>query len=176
MLDPTGTRDQAFTTHVLPEVEMLLRVATTLTARPDEAEALVQETLLRAYRTVDRFDGQSPRVWLLALMRQAKTTRHRGRAPRLMDEPDTGPDRLSLSMSSAFPEAILMGGVFDDAVLAELAALPERHRQVVLLVDMAGLSYAEAAVVLGAPRGMVKSRLHRARRRMRSHLAAASHA
>ncbi|WP_079085755.1 sigma factor [Streptomyces dysideae] len=54
---------------VLPEVEVLLRVATTLTTGPGHAEELVRDTLVRAYRMCDRYDGQQPRAWLLTLAR-----------------------------------------------------------------------------------------------------------
>ncbi|MGY6024574.1 RNA polymerase sigma factor [Streptomyces spinosirectus] len=171
MLDPTGARDQAFTTLVLPEVKLLLQAATTLTARPSDAEALVRDTLLRAYRAIDRFDGRYPRAWLLAQMRQADITRNHRRRARRPEESDTGLDRLSPGGPADFPEELVVGETDDEAVRAELGALPERLWQVVGLVDMAGLTYAEAAVVLGTPKTIVKRRLRRARRRMRSRLA-----
>lgn len=172
MSDPTGARDQTFTTLVLPEVELLLRAATTVTERPADAEALVRDTLLRAYRALDCFDGRYPRTWLLAQMRQAEITRNRRRGARRLEEPDAGLDRFSPGGAAALPEEFVVGETLDEAVRAELGALPVRLRRVVRLVDMAGLTYAEAAVVLGAPKTMVKRRLRRARRRMWSRLAA----
>lgn len=66
-----------------------------------------------------------------------------------------------------------MGETFDDVVESAVAALPVTYRQALLLVDVGGLAYAEAARVLGVPEGTVMSRLHRARKRIRDRLAGA---
>lgn len=168
-------RDKAFAEYVLPEVEVLLRVAMTLTAQPADAEDLVQDTLLRAYRAVDRFDGQHPRAWLLTIMRRAEVNRHRRRRPQLLDDPDADLNRLAQWPTGvgATPEDIVVGETFDAVVDTALATLPVKHRQVVQLVDVDGLSYAEAARLLAVPEGTVMSRLHRARKRIRDRLAAA---
>ncbi|GAB3112070.1 RNA polymerase sigma factor [Streptomyces calidiresistens] len=158
-------RDAAFTRHVLPEVEMLLRVATTLTAQPADAEDLVQDTLLRAYRAVDRFDGRHPRAWLLTILRRTEMNRNRARRPHLVRDAAT-----ELERPTAGPEEIVMDGEFDTAVHNALLTLPAHHRRVVELVDVHGLSYAEAARVLDVPEGTVMSRLHRARNRIRKRL------
>ncbi|MBC2904798.1 sigma-70 family RNA polymerase sigma factor [Streptomyces cupreus] len=172
--DVGTARDKAFAEYVLPEVEVLLRVAMTLTAQPADAEDLVQDTLLRAYRAVDRFDGRHPRAWLLTIMRRAEVNRHRRRRPQLLDAPDADLDRLAgpASGGGASPEDIVVGACFDAVVDGALAALPVKHQHVVRLVDVDGLSYAEAAELLGVPEGTVMSRLHRARRRIRDRLAA----
>jgi RNA polymerase sigma-70 factor, ECF subfamily len=171
--DLDARRRQAFAQYVLPEVEVLLRVATTLTAQQADAEDLVQDTLLRAYRAADRFDGRHPRAWLLTIMRRAEVNRHRRRRPHLLDDPDADLERLAIADPRATPEEIVVGESFDAVVDTELAALPEKHRQVIWLVDVDGLSYAEAAELLGVPEGTVMSRLHRARKRIRIRLAAA---
>ncbi|MGK5532523.1 RNA polymerase sigma factor [Streptomyces sp. URMC 129] len=172
---PGVERRRAFAEHVVPEVEVLLRVALSLTAQPADAEDLVQETLLRAFRAVDRFDGRHPRAWLLTIMRNAEANRHRRRRPQLLDDPDADLDRFAVSPAgrAASPEELVVGEAFDDAVEAAVAALPGKHRQAVLLVDVNGLTYAEAARVLGVPEGTVMSRLHRARRRIRDRLVGA---
>ena len=170
---PSEVWDKAFAEFVLPEVEVLLRVAMTLTAQQADAEDLVQETLLRAYRAIDRFDGEHPRAWLLTIMRRAEINRHRRRRPHLLDDPDTDLERLSPVGVIESPEELVVGESFDEVVGAALAALPDKHQQVVRLVDIGGLSYAEAAEVLDVPEGTVMSRLHRARKRIRTQLAAA---
>jgi RNA polymerase sigma-70 factor, ECF subfamily len=172
--DPAA-RDKAFAAYVLPEVDVLLRVAMTLTAQPADAEDLVQDTLLRAYRAIDRFDGRHPRAWLLTILRRAEINRHRRRRPHLLDDPDTDLERLAERPAGpeATPEEIVVGASLDVVVDSALAELPDKHRRVVRLVDVDGLSYAQAAEVLGVPEGTVMSRLHRARKRIRSRLAAA---
>jgi RNA polymerase sigma-70 factor (ECF subfamily) len=70
-------------------------------------------------------------------------------------------------------EEVVVSDLFEAVVAEALAALPQKHREVVTLVDIDGLSYQEAADVLGVPRGTIMSRLHRARARIRSRLTAA---
>lgn len=172
MADSDEHRQQAFAEYVLPEVEVLLRVAMSLTAQPADAEDLVQDTLLRAYRAVDRFDGRYPRAWLLTIMRHAEASLHRQRRPHLLDDPDADLDRLA-SAHQATPEQLVVDLTFDEVVEAVFVALPLRDQQVVHLVHVDGLSYADAALVLGVPKGTVMSRLHRARKRIRDQLVAA---
>lgn len=80
-------------------------------------------------------------------------------------------DRLGKPSPAA--EEVVVSELFEAVVAESLAALPAKHRQVIRLVDVDGLSYQEAADVLGVPRGTVMSRLHRARARIRTRLAAA---
>lgn len=167
-------RRAAFNDYVLPELDVLLRVALSMTAQRVDAEDLVQETLLRAWRSIDTFDGRHPRAWLLTVLRHAEINRHRRRRPELLDDPDTTFEREpGDDPAHASAEDVVVGRTFDATVDAALAALPESFRQVVLLVDVDGLSYAEAARLLDIPEGTVMSRLHRARRRIRDRLAAA---
>ncbi len=166
-------RDRRFAQCVLPEVEMLLRVATALTARPGQAEELVRDTLRRAYRMSDRYDGRQPRAWLLTLMHQARTDRHRDGGSPPPDDPHGGPVRASVGALVSPGESHVVGPAFHEVVDSALEALPVRYRQVVRLVDIDGLSYAEAAWLLGLREATVTSRLRRARRRIRVRLVAA---
>ncbi len=165
-------RRQAYTACVLPEIEVLLRVAMSMTEQRADAEDLVQDTLLRAWRSIDTFDGRHPRAWLLTILRNTQINRHRRRRPALLDDPDLVADR-NLSDAQDSAEDVVVGRTFDVVVDAALSALPTKFRQVVLLVDVDGLTYAETAEALGVPEGTVMSRLHRARRRIRDRLAAA---
>lgn len=165
-------RRVAFATYIVPEIDVLLRVARTLVPRPADAEDLVQDTLLRAFRSIDSFDGRHPRAWLLTIMRNTQINRTRRRRPVLLDDPDTEPGDGVIDMAGT-PEAIVVGATFDAVVVDALDALPARFRQVVELVDIDGLTYAEAAEAIGIPVGTVMSRLHRARARIRVRLAAA---
>lgn len=161
----------AFDRHVVPELEVLARVARSITRNPTDAEDLVQDTMLRAYRAILRFDGRHPRAWLLTIMRNAQINRVRRRRPELLRDPDTTMARLAdEDGGDVGPEGLVIDAGYDAAVEAAVDALPEKFRTVVALVDIQGLSYAEAAQVLGVPDGTVMSRLHRARTRIRSHL------
>jgi RNA polymerase sigma-70 factor (ECF subfamily) len=165
------TRQEAFDAYVVPEMEVLYRVARSLTGQHADAEDLVQDTLLRAFRSVDRFDGQHPRAWLLTILRNAEHNRHRRQRPVLLDDPDDVTD-LSAADTAQGPEELVVDTAFDASVERAFRALPDRYRRAVALVDIDGLSYADAAVILEVPVGTVMSRLHRARARIRKGLAA----
>jgi RNA polymerase sigma-70 factor (ECF subfamily) len=168
---PLADRQVAYARYVIPEIEVLLRVALTMTAQPADAEDLVQDALLRAWRSLDTFDGQYPRAWLLTILRNAEVNRHRRRRPQLLDNPDLEPERaVSNDGPDASPESIIIDRGFDAAIDTALAELPEAFRQAVVLIDVGGLSYAEASAVLGVPEGTLMSRLHRARKRIRHRL------
>jgi len=169
-LDARGR--ERYQQHVLPEVEVLLRVALSMTGQPADAEDLVQDTLLRAWRSIDSFDGRHPRAWLLTILRNAHINRHRRRRPVLLDDPDvTFEQHAATDGGAASAEDVVVDGMFDVAVESAVAELPERFREALLLVDVHGLTYAAAAKVLDVPEGTVMSRLHRARKRVRDSLA-----
>lgn len=167
--------DLAFSDQVLPEVEVLLRVARSMTSQPVDAEDLVQETLLRAYRSNGTFDGQHPRAWLLTILRHTAVNLNRRRRPGLLDDPEAALERLFARSASVLtsPEEIIVEREFDTVVGTAFTALPDKYQQVVRLVDIEGFSYEEAAQALGIPAGTVMSRLHRARNRIRRQLSAA---
>lgn len=164
-------RHLAFDRYVVPEIPVLYRVALSLTGQQADAEDLVQDTLVRAFRAADRFDGAHPRAWLLTILRHAHLNRVRVRRPVLLRDGES----LEQSLENAGPpstsaEEVAISEEFEAVVADALQALPDKHRTVVTLVDIDGLSYQEAADVLGVPRGTVMSRLHRARARIRARL------
>lgn len=164
-------RQEAYNKHVLPEVATLLRVALCLSTQQADAEDLVQETLLCAWRSIDTFDGRHPRAWLLTILRNANLKAHRRRRPSLLDDPESPIGNLGRDEGiEASAEDLVMDATFDDLVEEALSALSPKLRQTVLLVDVDRLTYAEAAAVLGIPAGTVMSRLHRARTFVRVHL------
>jgi RNA polymerase sigma-70 factor, ECF subfamily len=164
-----ATDDTAFERYVLPEIEVLLRVAHSLTRNHAEAEDLVQDTLLRAYRGIGGFDGRHPRAWLLTILRNTHINRNRRRRPELLRDPDAAADRMISAASDERTDAVIDDEI-DVEIIRALESLDEPFRRVVELVDIDGLSYAEAAEVLDVPVGTVMSRLHRARSRIRDRL------
>jgi RNA polymerase sigma-70 factor (ECF subfamily) len=166
--------EEAFALHVVPEVDVLYRVALSVTRNAADAEDLVQDTLLRAYRAIGSFDGRHPRAWLLTILRNTEINRHRRQRPDLMRDPDAAMARQASTASiDRDPEDLVIGETFDAIVEAAFMSLPDKFREVIELVDLDGLSYREAAEVLGIPEGTVMSRLHRARSRIRRRLAVA---
>lgn len=168
------TGDQIFNRLVLPEVDVMWRVAMSLTRNRADAEDLVQESLLRAYKAIDGFDGRYPRAWLLTILRNTERNRHRRRRPELLSDPDMVEDRGPRTEADEV-ERRVEDHDFDEAVTRALQELPENFRRVIELVDVDGLTYQEAADVLDVPLGTVMSRLHRARRRIRDLLVPAGY-
>ena len=106
---PRGTVEARFAAEVVPEIEVLLRVAQTLTRHPADAEDLVQDTLLRAFRSMDTFDGRHPRAWLLTILRNTNSNRHRRRRPDLLDDPDQ--EIVTPGGIETTPEGIVVGSM-----------------------------------------------------------------
>jgi len=169
--DTATHQGTSFDRYVVPELAVLYRVALSLTGQPADAEDLVQDTLVRAFRAVDRFDGAHPRAWLLTILRHTHINRNRRRRPVLLADGESADVLLErLAPHAPGSDEVLIGTEFDAVVARALADLPDKHRAVLALVDIDGMTYQEAADALGVPRGTVMSRLHRARRRVRDHL------
>ena len=155
-----------------PEIEVMLRVACSITANQADAEDLVQEALLRAYRAIDRFDGRHPRAWLLTILRNTNMNAHRRQRPRLLDADDTlerhNPAFGAASIPS--PEQTVTDRELGDDLHRAVAALDPKFSTVLLLIDVDDLTYTEVADVLGIAVGTVTSRLSRARKRLRHDL------
>jgi len=156
------------TPELLPEVladhlDRLYRAAWALCGSREDAEDLVQETYTRvlAKKRVIASDADAL-PYLLTVLRNTfrSSLRTRSRRPQTAALEDADP-RLAAPASTG-PDAVLEAR----AVFAAIAALPEDQRDVVAAVDVAGLSYAEAAETLGVPAGTIMSRLHRGRSRV----------
>ncbi|MFF0730255.1 sigma-70 family RNA polymerase sigma factor [Streptomyces chartreusis] len=148
----------------------VVRYVAHLSADPQAADDLAQDTFLRALGSLHRFEGRSSaRAWLLSIARRAVIDSHRYAAarPRLCDTDD-----WTLVAERAQPTG-LPG--FDDgiALLDLLDALPDERREAFVLTQMVGLPYAEAAEMSDCPVGTVRSRVARARATLVELLAAA---
>ena len=165
-------RRLAFGTHVEPEVEVLLRVALSLTGNRADAEDLVQETVIRAWRAIGGFDGRHPRAWLLTILRNTHRNLHRRQRPHTVAEPAdaVGARPAFGAREQPDPQQVHADALLSDRLERAVLALPELFRTVLLLVDVDQLTYAEAAAALDVPVGTVMSRLSRARHRVRKHL------
>ncbi len=170
------SRRLAFGTHVEPEVEVLLRVAHALTSNRADAEDLVQETVIRAWRAMDGFDGRHPRAWLFTILRNTHRNMHRRQRPDIAADPAASPGARPAfgALEHPDPQQVHAEALLSDNLERAVLALPEKFRTVLLLVDVDQLTYAEAAAALGVPVGTVMSRLSRARHRVREHLSTES--
>jgi len=160
-------------------IDALYRSALRLTRKPEDAEDLVQETYLRAYRYRRKFQpGTNEKAWLFTIMTNLFRNRLRQRrAPEdPLDEPGTDffiYDQLrreGMPVHLMSPEEIVVDRGFGDEVKRALEELPMPMRMVVMLVDVEDFSYKEAAAILGVKIGTVMSRLHRGRRALQKRL------
>ncbi|MEP6762688.1 MAG: sigma-70 family RNA polymerase sigma factor [Gemmatimonadaceae bacterium] len=157
-------------------LEAVMRYARSLTRDASDADDLVQETYLRAFRAWKTFDTTSDaRRWLFAICRHA-FLRNRQRESRIVSvDEDLELDALAAVQLHNSARSEGLNQLFDrvdlkPAVAKALAALSDAHRMIVVMIDIDGLGYAEAAEELGLPIGTVRSRLFRARRLLQQSL------
>jgi RNA polymerase sigma-70 factor (ECF subfamily) len=158
---------QRFEAEALPHTRSLYGTALRMTGNAHDAEDLVQETLLRAYRGFGRFTpGTNIRAWLYTILHRVRTDafRRQQRSVPTTELAGDGPP------TPAPQEALAQGG--EDLERA-LASLPEPFRMAVVLRDVEDFTYQEIATMLEIPIGTVMSRIHRGRALLREHLAEA---
>src|SRR6202166_2641004 len=159
----------AFAEEALTHLDTLYRGALRLTRDPDHAQDLVQEAYLRA---ISYQQGTNMKAWLFAIMRNLFWDRFKGSRKEDVSLDDVGEFVLydKLRDEGARPEADVLDKLAATEVVAAVEKLPPLHREVVLLVDVEGFSYKDAAQTLGVPIGTVMSRLHRARQQLQKSL------
>ena len=166
--------DDAFVQEALTYVDSLYGTALRLTRRPADAEDLVQDTYLKAFRSASQFQrGTNLKAWLFTILHNTfrNMLRHDGRNPVDVDSEyvDQAP---AYGATEHSPEELLTRATLDADLQAALDALPDAFRQAVWLRDVEELSYAEIAQVLAVPIGTVMSRISRGRRALYDRLQA----
>ncbi len=162
-------RHQRFEHEALPHLRSLYATAYRLTRHPQDAEDLVQETYLRAFRGFDRFaPGTHIKAWLYTILVRARADllRRRGRTIPTVELEEEGP-----GVPAVAPEQERRLATGGEEVNRALADLPEQFRTAVVLRDVEDFSYDEIARMLGIPIGTVMSRIHRGRALLRAALA-----
>jgi RNA polymerase sigma-70 factor (ECF subfamily) len=163
---------RAFESTVLAQVDSLFGVAVRLTKSRAEAEDLVQETLVRAYRFWASFrPGSSVRAWLFTILRNTFITRYhrQGRERALAEGLEQELDVLEggpVGAAAPNPETALSQLALRERIDAALERLPADYRMAVVLADIEGLSYKEIAEAMECPIGTVMSRIYRGRRQL----------
>jgi RNA polymerase sigma-70 factor (ECF subfamily) len=171
-MNPTAR--QEFESTALPQLDALYGAALRLTRNPAEAEDLVQDAYVRAYRFWHTFkSGTSVRAWLFTILRNTFINRYhrsnRTRAARTDLEaqlPALGPEAAVGHPSSRVPapDSALAARITRERIMTALESVPDDYRMAVILADLEGLAYKEIAEVMDCPIGTVMSRIYRGRR------------
>jgi RNA polymerase sigma-70 factor (ECF subfamily) len=180
MADKSGTgadRRKRFEDEALPHLDALYSMAIRLARNPDDANDLLQETVLRAYRFFHQNEsGTNRRAWMLTILFNnfrngyRKSTREQPASSADEFERKVETESLRLDPAGSNPEALLAGQGMEGEVETALASLPDEFRQAVLLVDVEELSYQEVSGVLNVAIGTIKSRVSRGRAMLRERL------
>jgi RNA polymerase sigma-70 factor (ECF subfamily) len=162
---------ERFERDALPLLGQLYPAALRLTRNPSDAEDLVQETYLRAYRGFSGFrEGTNLRAWMYRILTNTfiNAYRKRQRQPVTVADDDIEDWYLYQKLGElgveTSAETTVLDRIPDEDVQRALEAIPEGFRLAVLLADVEGFSYKEIAEILDIPMGTVMSRLHRGRR------------
>lgn len=161
-----------FETAAIPFLDPLYNMAYRLTRNADDAQDLVQETYLKAYKYYDKFEkGTNLKAWLFRIMKNTFINNYRKKQSQPLqsafdDIEESFESLVSEDAGQAIkdPEQNALENVLDEDVQGALDGLREDYRMVILLVDIEGFSYKEAAEILEVPVGTVMSRLYRGRK------------
>lgn len=172
--------DQAtFADAAMPLMDQLYSAAMRMTRNPADAEDLVQETYLKAYRGYERFEeGTNLKAWMYRILTNSYINRYRSKQRRpdetdLADVEDMylyrrlGGEHSDVGISA---EEKFLESVTDSQVKAAIEAIPDSFRMAVLLADVEGFAYKEIAEILEVPIGTVMSRIHRGRKALEKQL------
>ncbi|MFH1194920.1 MAG: sigma-70 family RNA polymerase sigma factor [bacterium] len=159
-----------FEKETIPHMEALFNYALRMTGSEEDADDLVQETYLKAFRFFDKFEkGTNSKAWLFRILKNSFINEYR----RVKKEPD----KVDYEDIENFYENIkaediktqhysmdAFNGLMDDEISLAITKLPEDFRTVIILSDIEGFTYEEIADFVDCPVGTVRSRLHRARK------------
>lgn len=158
-------KDKFFERDILPHLDAAYNLARWLTRNDHDAEDVVQEAYLRAFKFYGGFHGGNGRVWLLKIVRNTCYTwlqQNRKREVAM----DLEEELPFLESDAPDPEAVLLQEIDNQMLRRALEELPVEFREIVVLRELEGLSYKEIADLAGLPLGTVMSRLARARKRL----------
>jgi len=171
---PDDARRRRFELLALPHLDAAHNLARWLAGNPTDAEDVVHDAYLQAYRYFDGFQGGNFRVWLMAIVRNSFVTWVKeNRSSRMVFAADAPVDEAAETEQVMWgsrprdPESLLLQGVDSQTLGRLMEQLPLEYREVLLLREVEELDYKEIATVMGAPIGTVMSRLSRARLSLR---------
>jgi RNA polymerase sigma-70 factor, ECF subfamily len=159
-----------FEREALPHMDALYNFALRMTGDGDDANDLVQDTFLRAFRFFDKFEkGTNCKAWLFRIMKNTfiNSYRKKSKEPDKVDYEDVEnfyENAKPSSTDSAHLEKEIYDNLLDDDISSAIASLPDDFKTVIILSDIEGFTYDEIADFIDCPVGTVRSRLHRARK------------
>lgn len=165
-----------FEREALPHMNLLYNYGLRMTGNPADADDLVQETYLKAFRFWDKYEkGTNIKAWLFRIMKNSYINRYRkeSKEPDTVDYDEVKNFYNTIKHESANTndlEERIYGNLLADEVAKGLESLPDDFRTVVILCDIEGLTYEEIAEFVEIPIGTVRSRLHRGRKMLRGKL------
>lgn len=173
---PQGTRD-SFEQAALVHLDSLYATGLRMTRDPRDADDLVQDTMLAAFRFFNKFEpGTNCKAWLFKILTNTFINKYRKRVRErevreVIDQEDT-PSLMSEDVAEASrePERTMIGAMLSDDVKKALESVPYDYRLAVVLCDLEDFSYKEIADIMDCPVGTVMSRLHRGRRLLQKQL------
>ncbi len=166
-------KHKEFNTEAVPHMDILYNYALYMTGNSDDAQDLVQETYMKAFRFWDKYEkGTNIRAWLFRIMKNSYINRYRKETKE--------PEKVDYEEISNFYNLIrdhqvdkndlqekIFRSLLDDEVARAIETLPEDFRTVIILADIEGMSYDEIAEFIDCPVGTIRSRLHRARKMLK---------
>lgn len=169
-------KHKEFEREALPHMDLLYNFALRMTNNRADADDLLQDTYLKAFRFWDKYEqGTNIRAWLFRIMKNSYINLYRksSKEPDTVDYDDVKDFYNSIRDDSAESNDLqesVFGNLLDDEVAQAVAELPDDFRTVVILCDIEGLPYEEIAEFVECPLGTVRSRLHRGRKLLRQRL------
>jgi RNA polymerase sigma-70 factor (ECF subfamily) len=169
-------KQREFNAEMIPHMDSLYNFAIRLANDPSDAEDLVQDTIVKAYRFFASYErGTNAKAWLFRILKNSYINNYRKQSKQPFkvdyDEISTYYESVRSERSDTTDmEQIMYRELLDDEVTRALNKLPEDFRTVVLLCDIEGFTYEEIANMLDVPIGTIRSRLHRGRNLLRTSL------
>lgn len=169
-------KQEDFEEEIIPHLDAMYNFALRLTSDPNDAEDLVQDTIVKAYRFFSSYEkGTNAKAWLFRILKNSYINNYRKKSKQ--------PNQVDYDEVSSFYETIradrtdtsdledrMFRELIDDDISNALEELPEDFRTVVLLCDVEGFTYEEIANMLDVPIGTIRSRLHRGRNLLKAQL------
>lgn len=169
-------KQEDFEEEIIPHLDALYNFALRLTSDPNDAEDLVQDTIVKAYRFFSSYEkGTNAKAWLFRILKNSYINNYRKKSKQ--------PNQVDYDEVATFYETIraertdtsdledrMFRDLIDDDISNALEELPEDFRTVVLLCDVEGFTYEEIANMLDVPIGTIRSRLHRGRNLLKAQL------